>query len=341
MKRWLLALLLPLMVLAFTKSVPNPELLGGSKWCEVCGMDLAMFYKTNHAIELDDGTKKQYCSIHCLAAVYPQYKAHIKKILAVDAATGKWIDATKAWYVVGSDVPGTMSPVSKLAFASKADAEAFAKAHGGKIMTFDQVFAMAQKSLEKENAMIERKKRQKMYPMGKMLYQRHCKEDIKRDDFENIARLKDYIVKKCPELQGKKLQAVALYVWEAKDRKHIAVPKDAKCPVCGMFVAKYPRWAAMVVDKEGRKLYFDGVKDMLKYYFSHPGIKRLYATDYYTGLAVDATKAYYVVGSDVYGPMGNELIPFEKRVDAEAFAKDHGGRIVTFEEIDKELVSRL
>jgi nitrous oxide reductase accessory protein NosL len=33
--------------------------------------------------------------------------------------------------------------------------------------------------------------------------------------------------------------------------------------------------------------------------------------------------AYYVLGSDIYGPMGRELIPFEKEADAKEFIKDH------------------
>ena len=35
------------------------------KFCPNCGMTLPMFYKTNHAGDLD-GHTKQYCSIHCL-----------------------------------------------------------------------------------------------------------------------------------------------------------------------------------------------------------------------------------------------------------------------------------
>jgi nitrous oxide reductase accessory protein NosL len=44
-------------------------------------------------------------------------------------------------------------------------------------------------------------------------------------------------------------------------------PKD-KCPVCGMFVAKYPDWVAAFVFRDGSTVFFDGVKDMMKYYFN-------------------------------------------------------------------------
>jgi hypothetical protein len=36
-------------------------------------------------------------------------------------------------------------------------------------------------------------------------------------------------------------------------------PKD-KCPVCGMFVAKYPDWVAALVFSDGSTVFFDGVK---------------------------------------------------------------------------------
>ena len=44
--------------------------------------------------------------------------------------------------------------------------------------------------------------------------------------------------------------------------------KQDKCPVCGMFVSKYPDWIAEVVYKDGKTVFFDGPKDMFKYYFN-------------------------------------------------------------------------
>jgi copper chaperone NosL len=114
------------------------------------------------------------------------------------------------------------------------------------------------------------------------------------------------------------------------------LPKD-KCPVCGMFVAKYPDFVAEIIFKDGSYAVFDGVKDMLKYYFAlekyNPKKKRsdidvIYVTDYYDLKLIDGLKAFYVIGSDVYGPMGRELIPFSSRSDAEEFRKDHQGKAV-------------
>ncbi len=342
MKKIIWIILLALGLFAFDKSVSQPHILqqGPAKmWCSVCGMNLAKFYKTNHAVVLKDGTKKEYCSMHCFVEDWPRIKDEVSKILVVDAKSGKWIDAKNAWYVVGSDVKGTMSGVSKLAFASKADALGFAKIHGGKVVPFDQAFEIAQKSLDKERKMIHAKQH-KMERMGQMIYKKRCKPIQK--DFSSIAEAKGYITSQhlCPGIKGKRLQAVAIYLTK-KGRKRIVPPKDAKCPVCGMFVAKYPRWTTMIVE-DGKKVYFDGVKDMMRYIHSGHKFERAYVSDYYTGEAVDATKAWYVTGSDVLGPMGKELVPFKTKKEAMEFAKDHKGqKVLSFSQIDESVLKSL
>ena len=63
-----------------------------------------------------------------------------------------------------------------------------------------------------------------------------------------------------------------------------------KCPVCGMFVAKYPDFVDQIIFKDGTHAFFDGVKDMMKYYFDLPkynpkktkaDIAAILVTDYY------------------------------------------------------------
>ena len=120
----------------------------------------------------------------------------------------------------------------------------------------------------------------------------------------------------------------------AGERKPIKPANADKCPVCGMFVAKYPDFIAQILYKDGSYALFDGPKDMLKYYFNFAkyaqgkratDIDSLYVTDYYSLTPIDGFNAVYVLGSDVFGPMGRELIPFAKRSDAEEFKKDHKG----------------
>lgn len=131
-------------------------------------------------------------------------------------------------------------------------------------------------------------------------------------------------------------------------------PKPAakdKCPVCGMFVAKYPDWIMAVSFKDGSHAFFDGAKDMFKYLLDMKrydprrkpeDIRAVLVKDYYRLSWVRAQDAWYVIGSDVYGPMGRELIPMEKEADAREFLKDHkGAGILRFGGVTMEVVKTL
>lgn len=52
----------------------------------------------------------------------------------------------------------------------------------------------------------------------------------------------------------------------AADKGAVTVPAGAKCPVCGMFVAKYPNWSTTARFKDGTTSYYDGPKDMFIHY---------------------------------------------------------------------------
>jgi nitrous oxide reductase accessory protein NosL len=123
------------------------------------------------------------------------------------------------------------------------------------------------------------------------------------------------------------------------------------CPVCGMLVSKYPNWVATIVYKDGHAHHFDGAKDMFKFWHEPAkyaaGHRRedmvaIRVTDFYNLQPVDARKAFYVIGSDVLGPMGHELVPLASREDAADFLKDHKGRrILSFDQVTGDLPSRL
>jgi len=184
---------------------------GASKmFCNVCGMTLPMFYKTNHAAKIG-GEDHQYCSIHCMFEEAMKKGVDVTDPRVIDNSTMKFMDATKAYYVVGSNKPGTMTMVSKYAFGTKNAAEKFAKKYAGKVMIYNEVATLVKKNLKKEITGIK-KKQAKMAMMGKKIYNKMCKMSDKR--FNSPAVAKTYIIqsKICGNLKGKKLQAVALYL---------------------------------------------------------------------------------------------------------------------------------
>jgi nitrous oxide reductase accessory protein NosL len=145
---------------------------------------------------------------------------------------------------------------------------------------------------------------------------------------------------------------VVVAIWGAEtawaaDEAPTPGPKD-RCGVCGMYVAKYPQWIASVRFADGTVVFFDGPKDMFRYLLDldtfKPGataeqVAVVFVTDYYSTRPIDGRTAFYVVGSDVMGPMGAELVPTADRSHAESLLKDHAGvRVVSFGEVTAELV---
>jgi len=116
------------------------------RYCVRCGMDLVRFYKTSHAAE-HEGKELQYCSIHCLEEHLGE-GVTLKNPRVVDVASLKFISIADAYYVVGSSKRGTMSRVSKYAFADAEEAKKFQKLYGGEIMRFDGAQAKAKEDFK-------------------------------------------------------------------------------------------------------------------------------------------------------------------------------------------------
>ena len=213
------------------------------------------------------------------------------------------------------------------------------------VFLFFLIFSLSA-STEYSNAL----KVKKIYPMGEKIYKKMCTQNIDLKKYPTIEALQNSLKNDnlCKPLKEKNLEALSIYLWDvkrvssAKNIFHIDVTHDEKCPVCGMFVYKYPKWATQIFYAE-KHFSFDGAKDMMKYYFTHKeGISKILVRDYYSQKAIDATKAYFVVGSDIYGPMGHELIPFEMLEEAKAFKKDHKGvKVLEFTKITADEVEKL
>lgn len=120
--------------------------------------------------------------------------------------------------------------------------------------------------------------------------------------------------------------------------------KDA-CTVCGMYPAKYPKHNCQILAGDDSTLHFCSTQCMVNFnadpakYVKEPVMTKMawvkvYSDDMYES----AYGTYYVVGSEVVGPMGKEAIPFKLKKDAEEFVKANGGEIVGFQQLTPELV---
>ena len=196
----------------------------------------------------------------------------------------------------------------------------------------------------------------KLVQKGEKVANKLCDEKklskITANSYDEIAKQLEPL-KPCVVLNKRNQEALIYFLMAGESnttvvKEAIIVPKESKCPVCGMFVAKYPKWVALI-EVEKKKHYFDGVKDMMKFYifdvdfpYDRAKISNIEVTDFYTLKGIKAKEAFYVIGSDIFGPMGDELIPFSTKASAQNFMSDHrGDKIVLFKEITPKLIMAL
>lgn len=122
--------------------------LGDARSCALCGMTISRFPGPKGQACLDSNKTLGFCSTNDLLswAWQPESKPRISALYVQDlSATGwkepaadAWIRAEDAWYVTGHDRKGAMGH-SPAPFSSKADAQAFASDHGGKVLAFSDL----------------------------------------------------------------------------------------------------------------------------------------------------------------------------------------------------------
>lgn len=131
-----------------------------------------------------------------------------------------------------------------------------------------------------------------------------------------------------------------------------AVPgPDDRCPVCGTLVEPHQKWLAQVRLSDGSTVFFEGAKDMFRYLESPQSYTKDkrdleiiggFVTTFYDQKAIPLEDAWFVIGSDVSGPAGSELIPHRNLAQANQFVLEHGGtRVVHSDDVSSSLLSQL
>jgi copper chaperone NosL len=130
--------------------------------CPYCGMDRAKFAFSRILIQYEGGEETGFCSLHCAVIdMALKIDQNPEKILVGDYDTKKLIDAERAYWVMGGDKMGVMTARAKWAFETRAAADRYIAAHGGKAVTYDDAVQGAFEDMYKDIQMI-RKKRQMM-----------------------------------------------------------------------------------------------------------------------------------------------------------------------------------
>jgi len=145
-------------------------------------------------------------------------------------------------------------------------------------------------------------------------------------------------------------QSAAAEASQAAAMQPRKIPADVSCGKCGMYPAKYPRWQAQIIFKDGSMTPFDGCKCMFNFLFgvekfdkthSRDDVSVAWVKDFNSGAWINAADARYVVGSAMMGPMGKELIPFADNAAATQFNQEQGGTMMEYGAITPDVLATL
>lgn len=130
-----------LMILALTVFAGGAS---AEEKCALCGMKVEESKRQYFIITTKDSKKQKACNQGCAITLMENIENQIKSIEAVDYNTGKLVEAKSAFYVKGSSIKPVMGGESVVAFEKKEDAEKFWKKNGGKLRTYDELFAVGE-----------------------------------------------------------------------------------------------------------------------------------------------------------------------------------------------------
>lgn len=131
-----------------------------------------------------------------------------------------------------------------------------------------------------------------------------------------------------------------------------ALTEEAMGRYCGMNVLEHPGPKGQIIMSQiPEPIWFSSARDTLAFTMlpeEPKDIAAIYVSDMAKATTweepgadnwIDARTAFFVIGSGLRGGMGtDEAVPFSTRKAAGVFAGEHGGRVVSFEEIPRDYV---
>ncbi len=131
-------------------------------------------------------------------------------------------------------------------------------------------------------------------------------------------------------------------------KQAVAIEAADECHLCGMLVVNFPGPKGEIAQKNSERIEkFCSTRDLFSYVLQ-PDNRRQITQIFVHDMSkspwetpddehfVDAKKAWYVVGSDKKGAMGETLASFSQKADADAFSVEFGGNVIGFDEITLE-----
>jgi nitrous oxide reductase accessory protein NosL len=133
-------------------------------------MDRTQWHHSRHLVQYEDDLVDGTCSIHCLTlSLMLNLDRGPKAIYAADFGSSEDIkpltSVDTATYLIGSDLGGTMTGNSKMAFASEAQATAAMEKHGGALGDFDEALRQTHLDMASDTRMIRKRRAERRRKM--------------------------------------------------------------------------------------------------------------------------------------------------------------------------------
>ena len=138
---------------------------------------------------------------------------------------------------------------------------------------------------------------------------------------------------------------------QAVIHKAVAMESSDECHLCGMLITHFdgPKGEVFRKEQGGKVFKFCSTRDMFSYYLDpentrnvsqilvHDMSKMPWGSDSIDDkYFIDAKQAWFVTGSEKTGAMGKTLASFSLQTDAQAFAKEFGGKVLSFKDINQD-----
>lgn len=115
-----------------------------------------------------------------------------------------------------------------------------------------------------------------------------------------------------------------------------------RCALCGMRVTRGAAFSSGAVEASGNEVLFDSVKCMFRWLGQHTDARDPWVTEHLSRAERPARDVVYVMGTDIEGPMGADLVPVDTREHAEQIRTGHHGtQILAFAEVTSSVLDEL
>lgn len=119
-------------------------------------------------------------------------------------------------------------------------------------------------------------------------------------------------------------------------------PAGGRCALCGMRVTRGSAFASGASEANGHEVLFDSVKCMFRWLGQHTDARDAWTTEHLSRSERPARDLFYVMGTDIDGPMGADLVPVDTREHAEQIrTTHHGTQILAFAEVTSSVLDEL